>query len=223
MKHYKKYIMPKLWTFGDSFTESFLPKEDCKVIHWRHHYIDWKGYVPKVYGEFLSERLDMKLMNFGMGSWDNYSIFESFCKVVNQIEKNDLVIFGWSSLERFRIVNNGGYWHQLAPSYDRTYPIPHSLSERTIDEIFINRTHQRYSDEVNNWIKLINYTLKRISVIHWTPFINNIQATYLSGFPIIRDETNGIVNDGHFSEKGQEELSKILEAKYNRIKNKEII
>lgn len=215
--------MPKLWTFGDSFTESFLPKDDCKVIHWRHHYIDWKGYVPKVYGEFLSERLDMKLMNFGMGSWDNYSIFESFCKVVNEIEKNDTVIFGWSSPERFRIINNGGYWNQLAPSYDRTQPITHNLSERTIDEIFINRLHIKYSDEVNNWIKLINFALKDNIVIHWTPFISKINAHMLNSFEVIRDETNGEVNDGHFSEDGQEELSKVLESKYNRIKNKEII
>lgn len=215
--------MARLWTFGDSFTESFLPKEDCKVIHWRHHYINWKGYVPKVYGEFLSERLGMKLMNFGMGSWDNYSIFESFCKVVNEIHKNDLIIFGWSSSERFRVVSTSGYWHQLAPSYDRTHPIVHSLSDNTINEMFVNRSHIQYSYEVNNWINLINHTLKDKYVIHWTPFVNSINAIYLSGFPIIRDETNGVVNDGHFSEAGQEELSYVLEAKYNRIKNKEII
>jgi hypothetical protein len=215
--------MAKLWTFGDSFTESFLPKDDCKVIHWRHHYIDWKGYVPKVYGEFLSERLDMKLMNYGMGSWDNYSIFDSFCRVVDEITKDDLVIFGWSDTVRFRLTDARGNWHSFTPNHNKTIIPAEYMDIDSIDKLLANRANPKYSEEINVWIKLINHTLKHTNVIHWTPFVNNIQAIYLSGFPIIRDETDGVVNDGHFSEKGQEDLSKILEAKYNRIKNKEII
>lgn len=215
--------MSKLWTFGDSFTESYLPKDDVVVKHWRHQYIEWKGYVPKVYGEVLSEKWGMMLNNYGMGSWDNYSIFESFCEIVDKIEKDDVLIFGWSSPERFRVVSVNGYWKQMAPSYDRKLPINHNLSEQTIDEIFVNRTHIKYSEEVNSWIKLINFTLKDNIVIHWTPFNSNIKAHILNGFEIIKKETNGIVNDGHFSEGGQLELSKKLDLIYNRIKNKEII
>lgn len=215
--------MAKLWTFGDSFTESFLPKQNCKVIHWRHHYIDWKGYVPKVYGEFLSERLGMKLMNFGMGSWDNYSIFESFCRVVNEIEKDDLVIFGWSEPVRFRMTDGSGNWHYFTPNHNKKDIPAEYMDIDSIDRILANRANPRYCEEVNIWIKLINHTLKGISVIHWTPFVSNIQATYLSGFPIIKDETKGVVNDGHFTEDGQEQLSRILEEKYNKIKRKELI
>lgn len=215
--------MARLWAFGDSFTESFLPKDDCKVIHWRHHYIDWKGYVPKVYGEFLSERLGMKLMNFGMGSWDNYSIFESFCRNVNDIQKDDLVIFGWSDPVRFRLTDGRGNWHSFTPNHNKITIPAEYMDIESIEKLLANRANPKYSEEVNIWINLINHTLKDKHVIHWTPFVNTIHAIYLSGFPIIRDETDGVVNDGHFSEAGQEELSKVLEAKYNRIKNKEII
>ena len=215
--------MNKLWTFGDSFTESFLPKPNCEVIHWRHHYIEWKGYVPKIYGEVLAERWNMELKNYGMGSWDNYSIFESFCEVFDKIGKDDIVIFGWTSPERFRIISKGGYWKQMAPSYDRTQQIVHNLSDNTINEIFVNRTHVKYSEEVNNWIRLINFTLKDNIVIHWTPFESKINAPFLSGFEMVKVETKGVVNDGHFSENGQKELSDILEKIYHRIKNKEII
>jgi hypothetical protein len=215
--------MAKLWTFGDSFTESFLPKENCRVIHWRHHYIDWKGYVPKVYGEFLSERIGMKLMNFGMGSWDNYSIFESFCRVAHQIKKGDLVIFGWSDPVRFRMTDSRGNWHYLTPGYWPEIITVQYMDRESVDKILANRSNPKYSEEVNMWIQLVNHTLKNISVIHWTPFVNDIQAIHLSGFEMIKDETGGAVNDGHFSESGQEELSKILEARYNKIKNKEII
>ncbi len=216
--------MATLWTFGDSFTESFLPKEDCKVIHWRHHYINWKGYVPKVYGEFLSERLGMKLMNFGMGSSDNYSIFESFCKNVNHIEKDDLVIFGWSDAVRFRMTDGSGGWHSFTPCF-REDSVPAEYMDRdSIDKILANRTNPRYEEEVNIWINAINKFLNYTTVIHWTSFKSSINATYIyPGLQTIKSETNGQVNDAHFSENGQEELSKILQAKYSRIKNKEFI
>ena len=216
--------MARLWTFGDSFTESFLPKDDCKVIHWRHHYIDWKGYVPKVYGEFLSERLGMKLMNFGMGSWDNYSIFESFCRNVNDIEKDDLVIFGWSDPVRFRLTDGGGNWHPFTPNYQyKTIPAEH-MDNDSIDKLLANRAHPQYAEEVNNWIKAINKLLNYTTVIHWTSFKCPINVTYIyPGLETIHSETNGEVSDFHFSENGQEELSNILEIKYNKIKNKEII
>jgi hypothetical protein len=215
--------MLKLWTFGDSFTESFLPKEDCKVIHWRHEYINWKGYVPKVYGELLSERLDMKLMNYGMGSWDNYSIFESFCKVVKEIKKDELVIFGWSDSSRFRLTDPSGNWINYLPNNSKIPVLAEYMDRDSINKLLANRSNKRYDSEVNNWIHLINHTLKNNYVIHWTAFRNSLQANYLSGFDEIRDETKGEIDDVHFSEQGQIQLSKVLERKYNRIKNKEII
>jgi hypothetical protein len=216
--------MLKLWTFGDSFTQSFLPNENIKSIHWRHHYIKWKGYAPKVYGELLSERLGMELMNYGMGTWDNYSIFESFCKVVKEIKKDDLVIFGWSDTCRFRLAAKNGQWINCLPS-DQSIPFtPIEYMDRdSINKLLANRSNRRYDSEVNNWINLINHTLRDNYVIHWTPFANSLQVNYFGGFDEIRNETKGEVDDGHFSEQGQLDLSKALEQIYNRSKNKELI
>lgn len=210
--------MAKLWTFGDSFTEGFNCKQE-----WCKDYVDWKGYIPKGYPEIISEKLQMKLMNFGRCAWDNYSIFESFCRVVDEIEKDDLVIFGWSDPVRFRLTDGKGNWNYFTPNHNKKSIPAEYMDIDSIDKLLANRANPRYSEEVNIWLNLINYALKGKSVIHWTPFVSNIQAHYLSGFEIIRDETNGVVNDRHFSETGQEELSKLLEAKYNKIKRKEII
>lgn len=215
--------MLKLWTFGDSFTESFLPPKNCDVIHWRTHYINWKGHVPKVYGEILSERLNMKLMNYGMGSWDNYSIFESFCKVVKQIKKDELVIFGWSDVCRFRLTDPRGNWINYLPTDDGRKVGAEYMDRDSINKLLANRSNKRHDSEVNNWINLINHTLRNSHVIHWTPFVNTLQVNYLGDFEKIIDETEGKVDDGHFSESGQLELSNVLEQIYNRIKNKEII
>lgn len=215
--------MRKLWTFGDSFTEGYKPKHNTKTKHWRHHYIDWKGYVPKVYGEVLAEKFGFELRNYGMGSWDNYSIFESFCKVINEIKSDDVIIFGWSSPERFRIVGNDGYWKQMAPSYEKNGDIKHSLSDNTIDELFVNRMNRKYSEEINHWINLINFTFKSIPIIHWTPFVSEVNSHYFCGFETIRDETNGLIDDGHFSESGQVELANKIEFVYNKLTNKDLI
>jgi hypothetical protein len=215
--------MLKLWTFGDSFTESFLPNKDCKVIHWRHHYINWKGYVPKVYGELLSERLGMKLMNYGVGGWDNYSIFESFCKVVKEIKKDDLIIFGWSNSARFRLTDKNGEWINYLPNDNGMLRDAEYMDRDSIKKLLANRSNKKYDSEVNNWINLINHTLKNNYVIHWTAFKNTLEADCLNEFEIIKNETNGEIDNKHFSEQGQLKLSQVLEAKYNRIKNKEII
>ena len=46
-----------LWTFGDSFTQSFSDSTDS----WVKVYCDWKGYIPKVYGEILADTLQFNL------------------------------------------------------------------------------------------------------------------------------------------------------------------
>ena len=97
------------------------------------------------------------------------------------------------------------------------------MDRDSINKLLANRANKKYGEEVNAWIKLINNTLKDNNVIHWTPFVGNINATFLKEFELIRDETGGVINDGHFSESGHIELSNVLERKYNRIKNKEII
>ena len=48
------------------------------------------------------------------------------------------------------------------------------MDKDSIQKLILNRGNSKYSEEINIWIKLINHILKDISVIHWTPFDNNI-------------------------------------------------
>ena len=70
--------MKTLWTFGDSLTSPFNPP-DNDLNHWKHKYVKWKGYVPKVYSELITENLNINLMNLGCEGIDNSQIFENFC------------------------------------------------------------------------------------------------------------------------------------------------
>lgn len=46
----------KLWCFGDSYTQGYNPNVD-----WCKEYINFKGYQPKVYCDFLGEKLGIKI------------------------------------------------------------------------------------------------------------------------------------------------------------------
>jgi hypothetical protein len=195
-----------IWTFGDSFTESF---SDNKV-DWVKSYCDWKGYIPKVYGEVISDKMDLGLMNLGKGGSDNYSIFQSVCNSVNNIQPNDIIIIGWSSLFRFRLANVSNAWKVVLPAFPKNLVNLESISQTTIDEILANRTNGVYMEEVNSWMKLLNFTFSNNTIIHWTPFLGGPSPNYFRNLTTIRRETNGDIDDGHYSEVGHIELANEL-------------
>lgn len=223
--------MKKLWTFGDSFTDFFYPPEKS-TTHWRHDYIKFKGYTPKVYGEIIAEKLNLKLVNLGLGGVDNSHIMEEFCKVVDKINEGDILIFGWTNQTRFRLVNKYDQWGHFNPDprYDNGF-FAHKkidtfdlLSERTIQELLINRSNILYSLELCNWIKLINFSIKN-KVIHWTwyPKLSKCGIICSKKYKTIREETNEVVDDGHWCEDSHYEFSdyliEILNSNEKQIKN----
>jgi hypothetical protein len=207
--------MATVWTFGDSNTDGFRSSD-----LWAKQYVEWKGYQPKVYGEIIAEKLDFELVNLGKGGSDNYTIFETFCSSIGKIRKNDIIIFGWSSPLRYRLVGFRGGWKSILPMINLNDKSLQNISPNTIDEMLLNRNHRLYSIEVNNWIRLINLAFKDNIISHWTSFQCDIDAMYV-GTGRIALETNNEIADGHFSEKGHLELSEILMSTF--IKNKKLI
>ena len=212
--------MATLWTFGDSFTDFYKPLKS-NTRHWRHDYRDWKGYVPKVYGEIIAEKLNMDLVNKGLGGCDNSHILEEFCKVCNQIKKDDIVIFGWTIPARFRLPDKKGSWAHFNrdPRFDDGFYIHgqiknfNFLSKNTILEILINRLNPTFEIELCNWVKLINLAIKDVKVIHWSWYSYNAVCNihYINHpYERIEQETNGEVADGHWSEKGHYQFSDFL-------------
>jgi lysophospholipase L1-like esterase len=197
--------MATVWTFGDSLTAEF--DEEHK---WSGDYIKWKGYKPKVYANLISEKLNLNLINLGVGGSDNYSIFQSFCDVSDKIKNDDVVIFGWSSPIRFRLAKNEKKWVSFLPNYTKNRTYIDGISIDTVNEMLVNRGSVKFVEEVNSWIRLINHTLKDVSYTHWTTFDGRINANMIRGINDIRTETNGSIDDGHFSEKGHIELSNLL-------------
>jgi hypothetical protein len=214
--------MNTLWAFGDSFTQSYVPPTNTGR-NWRNDYIEWKGYNTKVYPEFIAEKLNLNLVNKGMGGCDNSYIFEEFCKVAGEIQKDDIVIFGWTDVHRFRLYNKEnecGFFNANALDKDggpifsqeffNTFDF---LSIQTIEEMIINRDSKMFIHELCNWVSLINLFLKDMNVIHWSWDRNNSickNITISTRYERIHDETKGSIIDYHWSENGQRMFSEHL-------------
>jgi hypothetical protein len=208
--------MNRLWTYGDSFTESFEISKTSDETDWKIPYLKWKGYTPKVYPQILAEDLNLILINRALSGIDNHTIFENVVKDLDKIQIDDVVIINWTSTLRFRIINKWDMFSSIIPN-DYKYNGKHyTISSDTLDDMIVMRDSVKYMDEVNHFIKIINKVLPNNKIIHWTPFDNdcNINADTISHLERIWDETNKEVNDYHFSETGHLELSRIL---YNRL------
>jgi len=205
-----------LWTFGDSLTDGFRSTDT-----WAKEYNEWKGYVSKTYGEIISDKLKMNLVNLGKGGSDNNTIFETFCKNIKNIKKDDIVIIGWSSVVRFRLAENESRWKMFVPAYggddqkkkwmDKQIKDINNISIKTIDEILVNRMSHLYINEINILINFLEYIVKDFKIINWSAYENGkINTNYAAFCERITTETKEEIQDGHFSEKGHLQLSEFL-------------
>lgn len=207
--------MDTLWVFGDSYSEPF---SILNGMEWKPQYIDWKGYSPKSYGEIVSEHFNLIHRNYAIGGADNYTIFERIVSCVDKIKPDDVIIIGWSHTLRFRLVNKMGVFNPIRPSslevvFDINRKTPYlDVSDNTLKEIAINRDSKPYIDELNSNIKLLNFIFKKNKIIHWSPFNQDIDGVNTTTNSLIKlerisQETNSLINDGHYSESSHKLIS----------------
>ena len=218
--------MKTLWTFGDSLTSNFIPPNN-NPNHWKQKYFELKGYVVKYYGEHIAENLNIELMNEGYEGIDNSQIFENFCVKIERIKPDDILIFGWTNQERIRLATKEDKWGHFSTNLrikdknkdgnDSHFPftvdslnIFDSISKSTIVEVMFNRMSKLYMNELSNWIKLINFTFKNNRIIHWSwdSRIENCGGIFINQYETIKIETNGSINDYHWSENTHINISK---------------
>ena len=199
----------KLWIFGDSFSETFNTEE---ILKWKKNYINFKGYAPKVFGDIVAEKLDLELENTNLkgNPSDNTTILSRIITNIDNIKDGDVISIGWTSFERFRIANTKtNKWvitnpNQIGPLYD--------ISEQTINEISVNRSDVLFYYELCEWTDMINKLFKNNRVIQWTWTQHSVMKCQT-----ITQETNGLLQDSHWSERGHEEFAQFFLDCYNNI------
>ncbi len=94
--------MNKLWIFGDNNSAIFGKTKERRFKYYKEYR---NGVFPKTWSELLSKELNLELRNMAVSGQSNYDIFDMFCKCINQIQKDDIVIIGWGYINRFRLVD----------------------------------------------------------------------------------------------------------------------
>lgn len=205
----------KVWAFGDSFTQSMAPIPT--LDDWRLKYSKFKGYSPKVFTDFLDE-YGYECINRGHGGADNYTIIDIIINHLDKINDGDIVIIGWSSISRSRLANKFGKYTTILPGGDESFQKETAkligVSVKTVEDILANRTESAcYITELNRYIKLINHTFRNNIVLHWSPFFFFHQGMDVVSIPpieTIKKETDGEVQDSHYSENGHQTLAEHL-------------
>ena len=196
-----------LWIFGDSFSTPF----DNKIQgQWDTEYCNWKGYIPKHFGDIIGNELGVEVKHFGIGGVGNDTIFDVVLKQAPNIRKGDMVIIGWSNVRRIRLVDSDGKFKTIVPNFiDDALKWFDNISKSTIEEIVVNRTHHLYKGELYIKVEFLNFFFKDMKLIQWTPFLwDGIRILGFKHINTILMETNGEVRDGHYSETGHVEISK---------------
>lgn len=225
--------MNRLWVFGDNSSCIFDKTSERRFEYYKRYR---NGIFPPSWSQLLSNKLNLKLNNFAVSGQSNYDIFEWFSKCSPLIKENDLVLIGWGNLQTYRLFDE--YTNDFISIRPNTITtsnrkeILNGINLDTINEITNNRVYDRWVGEINAWEILITEycKLKKCKLLYWT-FDKNLNKSYYLGgehsdfynhlkslgAENITTETNGILIDNHFGEKGQTTQAEYF---FNYITNK---
>jgi len=226
----------KLFTFGCSYTEDCSLYYEMGGMDKNHSYLRYVRAakksllgtkLPKAWPFYLGQKLECEVINFGSSGASNVEIFSIICKQCHSISSGDLVLVEWSHSNRFRWVNEKtGQWAKFGPYIK---PDPYGIiNPGTHQDISINRSHEKYSEDIYDYEKIIDQLAKNtgFKVYYWSCDKNIIyklpeelrkQKKYLInemvksdetafdpvfrlGGKTIMGETNGEIEDYHFGE-----------------------
>jgi hypothetical protein len=227
--------MNTLYTFGCSFTAYYNNHKN---------YIKYKEYrndnYPPHWTELLSNKLNLKLKNFGYPGMGNDRIFQLIANNSNFYKPGDVIVVGWSFINRFKWANdNINVWENIGFGFKSNEQF---ISESTLNEIMVNRSNKLYIDDIRNYEKLLDLfsDKSQIKIYYWSfdsNVINNnteknknfILHSELKNNSSLKDyifecggeditmETNSKITDHHLGENGHKIQSELF---YDYITNK---
>ncbi len=227
--------MGKLFLFGCSYTaeyeEEHGPYKEYKKFR--------GGNFPPTWGQLLSQKLNLELVNYATGGIGNDEIFQRVCKHSGEFKNGDVVIIGWTYMHRFRFTHPQHLdWLRLSTHFTN----PELISEETNTDISISRTHPVYLEQLYDFENMIESLSKSTGFklyfwssdfkIIYTDSKRKTQKKYIASDYIqngetifnevfrrngerLLEETNGVVNDLHFGETAHKILSELFHEHIN--------
>ena len=193
--------MNNLILFGDSFTSDV-------IIEYANMYKNHEDYH---WGEIIASKLNLNLINLGVGSFSNDRILDKIIENHHIIKEEDIVIIGKTFYNRFDIPNkdiNLGFTTVTPLSYEPLLKFGFTSEEAksiilflTVidDKNFVNRANLRYK-----FIEDFLYLKKIKNCIFWE--VEDLWKT----FEDIKTATNNKINDNHWSYKGHKDFANYL-------------
>ena len=193
--------MNNLILFGDSFTSDV-------IIEYANMYKNHEDYH---WGEIIASKLNLNLINLGVGSFSNDRILDKIIENHHIIKEEDIVIIVKTFYNRFDIPNkdiNLGFTTVTPLSYEPLLKFGFTSEEAksiilflTVidDKNFVNRANLRYK-----FIEDFLYLKKIKNCIFWE--VEDLWKT----FEDIKTATNNKINDNHWSYKGHKDFANYL-------------
>lgn len=221
--------MNTLWTFGDSYTAEYYPVGFSPPNFYDKYKEFLGGWLPQVWPTQLSKLLNFNLENKGWGASSNYSIFYKFCLNIEHFKENDIVIFQWASPYRFLLANEEvDQLQDVVPSASYDF-----IDQKIVDKILVNRASNVWLNEIIYWSLIIDEIcrLKKVNLFYWSfseEIISYLKSNYKNynknkyilskvdhrlyntlcelsnNMASIIQETNGLLEDGHFGQYGHQ-------------------
>lgn len=142
--------MSKLWTFGDSFTFGHGCKkiDDNEFSNYNLTYSDYINNTKSIWPEYVAEKLNFELLNYGTNGLSNDYILDNVLKQFLNFKKEDIIIIQTSTSARYDFPFSKkkrlmGGWHK--EECDEIYDDSNS-SPNFLKTIFSTNIINRYED-----------------------------------------------------------------------------
>ena len=192
--------MNTLWTFGDSFTagNGCLDNEEYPIKY-------KKNENDLIWVDKISEILNFKLMNYGVGLYSNDKILDSIIKNYHFIDSSDIVIIGTTFYSRFDVPHNNRFLTLSATTH------PNEKDEILCKMIVMMNSELLKTRQLDRILFFVNLFKKRgIKCLLWE--VENQWDQYES----IKTASLGSIDDLHWSYKGHSDFSNYILNKMER-------
>jgi hypothetical protein len=208
--------MNKIWGFGDSYTFGHGCRPDGPDNEYHNNF---KKEGDKIWLDWLGSYTKMRPINFGECGCSNDNIFDRIIENWHNIKKDDVVIIGITFHSRLDVpVNNRlapflwahRYWVENFKIPDN-YKITKEEIETIINFKYYFANHELYKERQLKRFSFIEQLLKEKNIKYLIWYVDDYVK--YDSIHTIKEDTNGLIDDPHFSFKGHLNFANIIHKK----------
>lgn len=198
-----------LWTFGDSMTFGHGCNDLCRS-ETKNDYLPYKKEGDDIWVNHLGKMLNYNIVNLGKNGASNDYIFDTIIDNYDKFNQDDIVIVNMTLHGRIEVPFDDEVYNVLSSYENAIKIIREGNNEEEMEKIntvinfqYYFSNHQFYKERHRRRFKFIEDRIlneKKLRFFYiWS--LEDDDKIYRS-FTTIKDETNGKINDTHFSFKG---------------------